>query len=79
MSRKFKYVGPFEEVEIAATGQVVQRGHTVEIDDPDVSAGLDGQDTWEPVVDKKRSQAAKKAAETRAANDDGGDTENSEG
>ena len=70
MSRKFKYVGPFDEVEIAATGQVVQRGHQVEIEDPDVSAGLDGQADWEPVVDKKRSQAAKKAAETRAEQDE---------
>lgn len=66
MSRKFKYVGPFDEVEIAATGQVVERNHTVDIEDPEVSKGLDGQADWEPVVDKKRSAAAKKAAETRA-------------
>lgn len=67
MSRKWKYVGPFDEVEIAATGQVVGRGETVEVEDPEISKGLEGQETWEPVVDKKRSAAAKKAAETRAA------------
>ena len=63
MSRTFKYLGPFDEVEIAATGQVVQRGHQVTIDDPEVAAGLDGQDTWEHVP-KPTKKSVTKTADT---------------
>lgn len=68
--KKFKYVGPYDEVEVPALGAVVAHGETVEVEDTDVSAGLDGQDVWEHVPDPERSKAAKKAAETRATNDD---------
>lgn len=82
MSRKFKYVGPFEEVEIAATGQVVERGHQVEIEDPEVSKGLEGQADWAPVVQSKpRKRAAKKMTAKKpepSTDDNGGDAEKSE-
>ena len=65
---KFKYVGPYDAVEIPGFG-VVERGHMAEFD-PERSEGLQGQADWEHVPDSKRSEAAKKAAETRASNDD---------
>lgn len=66
MSRRFKYLGPFDEVEVA--GQVVARGETAEFGTED-AAGLDGQASWEHVPDPQRSKAAKKAAESRADDD----------
>lgn len=68
--KQFKYVGPYDEVEVPAIGAVVKQGETVQVEDTDVSAGLEGQDVWEHIPDPERSKAAKKAAETRAANDD---------
>jgi hypothetical protein len=56
VSRKFKYVGPFDEVEIPAIGAVVKRGHLVVIDDPEISKGLDGQADWEPVTASKKKE-----------------------
>lgn len=71
MSRSFKYLGPFDEVEVPAVGAVVARGETVEVADPDVADGLAGQtDSWEHIPDKQRSQAAKKAAAARADDSD---------
>jgi hypothetical protein len=64
--KQFKYVGPYDEVEVNHIG-LVKQGETVQVEDPEVSAGLEGQDVWEHVPDKQRSKAAKKAAETRAA------------
>lgn len=39
------YVGPHDEVELAATGQVVRRGESVDVD-ADLAEQLDAQDTW---------------------------------
>lgn len=69
MTRKFKYVGD-QPVDVPALGLVdVAKGTQVEVSDPDVSAGLDGQDIWEHIPDPERSKAAKKAAATRNDND----------
>lgn len=67
MTRRFKYVGPFDEVDVA--GRTVGRGETAEFE-ADVAAGLDGQEAWEHVPDPQRSKAAKKAAATRADDTD---------
>lgn len=69
--RRYKYVGPYDEVEVPALGAVVAQGATVEVHDTDLADGLDGQDSWEHVPDPQRSKAAKKAAESRASDDDG--------
>jgi hypothetical protein len=63
--RRFKYVGPYDEVAVPALNAVVAQGETVEVEDPDVADGLDGQDTWEHIPDPERSKAAKKAAANR--------------
>ncbi len=68
--KKFKYVGPFDAVDIAGVGVGIERGQTVEVEDPEVSAGLEGRDDWEHIPDKQRSLAAKKAAASRAADSD---------
>jgi hypothetical protein len=60
MSRKFKYVGPHDAVDIPGVG-TVEHGHQVEVES-DVAAGLDGQADWEHVPDPKRVKAGKKAA-----------------
>ncbi len=65
MARTFKYVGPYDEVEIQHDGYVVgtvERNHTVTIEDPAASQGLMGSPDWEHIPDKKRSAVAKKAA-----------------
>lgn len=67
--KQFKYVGPYDEVEVNHIG-LVKQGETVQVEDPEVSAGLEGQEVWEHVPDPERSKAAKKAAATRAADDD---------
>lgn len=67
--KQFKYVGPYEEVEVNHVG-IVAQGETVQVEDPEVSAGLEGQDVWEHIPDPERSKAAKKAAESRAADND---------
>lgn len=70
---KFKYVGPFDAVEIPGVGRI-ELGETYNFD-PERSEGLKGQDAWEHVPDPKRQKAAKKAAATRADNDDTEDGE----
>lgn len=46
--KSVKYVGPYEGVEIAATGQWVNRGETVSIEDDDLAKNLLEQaDDWE--------------------------------
>lgn len=55
---KFKYVGPFAEVELPDIGAVVQRGGTVEVYDQDFAEGLAGQECWEPVDAKAKKTAA---------------------
>lgn len=65
---KFKYIGPFDAVEIPGVGRV-EHGEAVEFD-PERSEGLKGQsDAWEHVPDPKRQRAAKKAAATKAESD----------
>ena len=66
--RKFKFLSD-QPVDVPALGRSVEPGNTVEVEDTEVSAGLDGQDQWEHIPDPERSKAAKKAAETRAADD----------
>ena len=54
--KKLRYVGPFSEVQIAATGQTVQQNHQVEIEDDDLAKSLLEQtDNWERVTAKKES------------------------
>lgn len=67
--QKFKLVGP-DAVDVPALALVdVTPGTHVEVDDPDVAAGMKGSPLWEHIPDKQRSQAAKKAAATRTDND----------
>lgn len=48
MAKIVKYVGPLRAVEIAATGQTVERGETVEIADDDLAGRLCEQaTTWQ--------------------------------
>lgn len=62
--QKFRRTGP--AVDVPALGLVdVTPGTHVEVNDPDVAAGLHGQDGWEHLPDPERSKAAKKAAATR--------------
>jgi hypothetical protein len=52
--RKFKYVGD-EPVDVPALRLLgVEPGQVVEVEDKDISAGLDGQAQWEPVRAKKQ-------------------------
>lgn len=67
--KNYKYVGPYDEVDVPALGLVVAHGETVQVEDTEVSAGLDGQDSWEHIPDPERSKAAKKAAAARADDD----------
>lgn len=47
---EIRYVGPHDEVGIAATGQIVARDAVVVIDDAELSAALLEQpDNWQPV------------------------------
>lgn len=68
--RRYKYHGS-EPVDVDALGLVgVTQNTIVEVEDPDVADGFDGQDAWEHIPDPQRSRAAKKAAATRASDDD---------
>jgi hypothetical protein len=52
--KKIRYIGPEDEVQIAATGQVVPRNHQVEIDDDDLAKSLlEQKDNWERVTTTK--------------------------
>lgn len=43
-----KYIGDYEEVEIAATGQIVKRGESVSVDDDELAkALLEQESNWE--------------------------------
>lgn len=51
---KLKYVGMFDEVQIAATGQTVERGKTVDVDDDKLAKSLlEQKDNWQKVTVKK--------------------------
>ena len=53
--KKIRYIGPEVEVQIAATGQVVQQNHQVEIEDDDLAASLLEQESnWEKVTSKEK-------------------------
>lgn len=67
--KRWKYVGPPDEADVPALNAVVSVGDVVEVEDPEVSAGLEGQDRWQHVPDPQRSKAAKKAAEARSDDD----------
>jgi hypothetical protein len=67
--KQFKYVGPYDEVEVPALAAFVKQGEVLQVDDPEIAAGFDGQEQWEHIPDPERSKAAKKAADTRANND----------
>lgn len=58
---KVTYNGPIDVVEIAATGQVVERGQTVEVPD-DLGKSLCEQDIWAEAKPAK-APAAKKDGE----------------
>lgn len=50
---KLKYIGPFPSIEIGATGQIVERGKTVEVEDDTLAKSLLKQDDWEKADSKK--------------------------
>ena len=52
-TRKIRYTGPQAEREIAATGQVVQQNHQVEVDE-ELAKALNQQDVWEYVKDESK-------------------------
>jgi hypothetical protein len=57
MAQHRTYVGPHDEVELAATGQVVKHGEQIEVD-ADLAKALDEQpDNWA----KPQTKAAKEA------------------
>ena len=67
--KKFKFQGD-GPTDVPALGLVdVSPGQVVEVEDPAVSEGLDGSEAWEHIPDPQRSKAAKKAAATRADNE----------
>ena len=52
--KKIRYVGPDAEVQIAATGQVVQQNHQVEVEDDELAKSLlEQKDIWERVTTTK--------------------------
>lgn len=53
---RIRYKGPFDAVEIAATGQVVARGQTADVDADTAKALLEQADTWARVSTKKSSK-----------------------
>lgn len=50
---KVRYVGPFDAVEIAETGQVVEQNHQVEVT-TELGRSLCQQATWEKADSSKR-------------------------
>lgn len=67
--RKFKFAGD-GPVDVPALGLVDVAPETVvEVVDPAVADGFEGSAVWVHIPDPKRSRAAKKAAATRADND----------
>jgi hypothetical protein len=53
---KIKYIGGFPEVEIADTGQIVEQGKTVEVDDDLGKSLIEQSDNWEKVTDRKKKE-----------------------
>lgn len=52
---KIRYVGPHVQVQIAATGQTVDRGETVDVE-PDVAKALLKQSSWKKVQSRKKTK-----------------------
>ncbi len=50
---KIRYVGPFPEVDLPATGEVVQQNHQIEVDD-EIGRALVKQQDWEKVPTPKK-------------------------
>lgn len=50
-TKKIRYVGPFDVVEIAETGQSVEQNHQVDVEE-DVAKRLLEQAVWEPATKK---------------------------
>lgn len=67
--KRWQFNGDVEK-DVPALGQTVAPGDVVEVHDPEVSDGLEGQEYWEHIPDPERSKAAKKAAANRADDDD---------
>lgn len=65
--KRWQYNGP-DERDVPVLGLVVAPGDVIEVHEPDVSDGLEGQEVWEHIPDPERSKAAKKAA-TRGDDD----------
>lgn len=61
---KYRYDGPFDEVEVPQLGVTVKRGHQVEATGK-VAESLEGQTDWTKVAPPK--PPAKKAASKKAA------------
>lgn len=69
--KRYKFVGD-EPVDVPALALVgVEPGREVEVEDPALSDGLDGQANWEHIPDPERSKAAKKAAANRDESQEG--------
>lgn len=66
--KRWKYIGD-DERDVPSLGRTVTKGDVVEVEDPDISDGLEGQDVWKHIPDPDRSKAAKKAAATRDDDD----------
>jgi hypothetical protein len=52
---KLRYLGPHAEVEIAATGQTVKRGATVDVD-TEIAKQLIAQKSWKKVTTTKKER-----------------------
>ena len=60
---KFRNVAPYAlDVPSLGVGTIVQPGDVVEVADPAVAEGMDGQSVWEP-VDASRTRKAPKTPE----------------
>lgn len=76
---KFRYAGPFDEVEVPELGVTVKRGHQVEATGA-AAESLNAQADWQKVAPPRKS-ASKKAASKpapRLSGDGAGDNQNEE-
>lgn len=58
-----RYVGPYDVVEIAATGQVCDRGGTVDVDDELAERLLEQPDNWQADTKSKPKPAPVETSE----------------
>ena len=52
---RITYQGPFDEVQIAATGQIAEQGKPIEVDD-DIAENLVEQDCWKKSTSKPKKE-----------------------